>query len=67
MPVIAGIRGPTAICTVRLLVASWTDVAVSVTTVLDATVGAVNVAVPPDVTVAAESVPALAVRVMLGL
>jgi hypothetical protein len=64
MPVIVGTSGPTVMVTVRLLVASCTEVAVSVMLVLNATVGAVNVAVPPDVMLATESVPADAVRVM---
>jgi hypothetical protein len=63
MPVITGTKGPTVIVTVRNFVGSCTDVAVTVTAVLEATTGAVNTAVVPE----AEMVPALAVNVTPGL
>jgi hypothetical protein len=63
MPVITGTKGPTVIVTGKLLVESCTDVAVTVTAVLEATTGAANTAVVPE----AEMVPALAVNVTPGL
>jgi hypothetical protein len=64
MPVITGTKGPTVIVTGKLLVESCTDVAVTVTAVLEVTTGAVNTAVVPE----AEIVPGtLAVNVTPGL